>query len=193
MRFLALLPLLFASPALAGPFCDDLWFTRNLVMHNAGYCFGSTLGQTYFGTGPCIGKNVSPDRAGHRLIAEIQGMEREFGCRGQVNTRGRYLDVPDIGIRMQLYHFPLPAEYPGACAGWRGPTTVLHAGRQASTYTFGLIEPGDWVSYEHEPVDGWVYVTASEHNGDGGPLILKSGGWVPENQIRSGPCDQYLP
>ena len=45
MKRLALLCALLASPAAASDVCDDLWFTRNLIMDRAGYCFGSVLGR----------------------------------------------------------------------------------------------------------------------------------------------------
>ena len=194
MKTLALLaPLLFATPALANSWCDELWFSRNLVMHNAGYCFGSTLGKTYFGTGPCIGKSVSPDRDGQRLVARIQKMEAESSCKGRVNTRGTYLDVRDIGIRMQLNDLPVAADQPAACVGWRGPRLALFAGKRIDDHPLGEIQHGDAISYDHQAEDGWVYVTAHDYDGQSGPWSLKSGGWIPENQIRAADCDYTLP
>lgn len=192
MKILALLSLVIATPALANTWCDDLWFTRNLVMDQAGYCFGSTLGQTVFDNGDCTGKSVTPDRAGRALVARIQKMEADAACKGRVNTRGRELDVGDIGIRMMLGDLPVIAKTPSACIGWRGPMTSLHARRQAYRASFGLIEPGDAVSFDHEPQDGWIYVTAHDFDGTG-PWSLKSGGWVDVNQVRDAPCDSHLP
>ena len=67
MRALTLLLFLIASPAAASDVCHDLWFTRNLIMDRAGYCFGSMLGKATFDNSDCTGKNVSLD-AGDQLM-----------------------------------------------------------------------------------------------------------------------------
>ncbi len=120
-------------------------------------------------------------------------MEAESECKGRVNTKGRDLDVWDIGIRMQLADLPVVAEYPRACVGWRGPLTVLHSGKREADYTFGLIEPGDTISFDHEAEDGWVYVTAHDFDGKQGPWTIKSGGWIREGRIAVADCDYTLP
>lgn len=193
-RLLLAMSLLSAGPAAAAGWCDDLWFTRNLVMDRAGYCFGSALGRTYFDNGDCVGTSVSPQGAAARLMRQVQRLEAESGCKGRVDTNGTWLDVPDMGVRSQLDNLPLIAETPSACIGWRGPLTALQAGRRVAPHAFGLIEPNDTVSFDHAPEDGWVYVTAYFNTAqEGSPWRLKSGGWIQVAQVNATPCDSYLP
>ncbi|MCK5500992.1 MAG: YARHG domain-containing protein, partial [Tritonibacter mobilis] len=66
-----LLALAAATPAVAGDYCADLWFTRNAIIDRAGYCFGSTLGQRLFDNGDCIAKSVSLSDADKAKVALI--------------------------------------------------------------------------------------------------------------------------
>ncbi len=176
-----LLPLLaLCAPGLSAPAasandsvgCRDLWFTRNLVMDRAGYCFGSALGQAVFDNDGCTGKNVRVDPAHAGLVAQIQALEAEHGCK--VDTRGTTLDLDDIAIRRSLDDLPLFDEFPGGCLGWTAAETPLRAGHDPSSRVIGAIAPGDYVYLTHVPVDGWAYVTV--HEPGWGPL--KGGGWL---------------
>lgn len=178
-RLLALLAL--CAPGLSAPAasanesigCQDIWFTRNLVMDHAGYCFGSPLGQAIFDNSDCIGKQVRIAPRHAELVKRIQALEAEHGCK--VDTRRTTLDLDDIAIRKRLDDLPLFDELPGGCLGWDAGVTPLHAGRSRTSRVIGRIEPGDFVSLTHVGVDGWVYVTVHEPP-DWGPL--KSGGWL---------------
>ncbi|EBA16598.1 hypothetical protein RSK20926_22774 [Roseobacter sp. SK209-2-6] len=46
------------TTAFADESCNDLWFTRNAIINQAGFCFGSNLGQALFDNGDCIAKSV---------------------------------------------------------------------------------------------------------------------------------------
>ena len=81
MKRLILALILLASPAAAADVCDDLWFTRNLIMDRAGYCFGSALGQAVFDNGNCIGKSVSLSTQLQRQVAEIRELEKQIPCK----------------------------------------------------------------------------------------------------------------
>ncbi|MEL0436252.1 YARHG domain-containing protein [Phycobacter sp. K97] len=67
---------LLAGPAAASDYCHDLWYTRNAIMDQAGYCFGSVLGQAVFGTGPCIGKSVTLSPQDNRTVARLRAAEK---------------------------------------------------------------------------------------------------------------------
>ena len=89
--------------AFAGETCEDLWFTRNLIMDRAGYCFGSALGQSLFDNGDCLGKSVVLDAASSRLVQELRAREAQFACttwRGlrcmRVSVSGWATDENDI-------------------------------------------------------------------------------------------------
>lgn len=159
----------FGSSALAN--CDDLWFTRNLVMDRAGYCFGSILGQAQFDNGDCIGKSVSLLPYWSEFVAQVQGLERYHGCR--VNTGQPSLAVNDIWIRRLLTQLPIADEFESACLGWLGPPTPLYAGYDGVSPAIGTINPGNYVGFSHLPVGQWSYVTAS-----GPDFLPTSGGWL---------------
>lgn len=170
MRCLLLLIGCLPLPLWAGA-CEDLWFTRNQVMDRAGYCFESNLARSVFDNSDCIGQDVrlAPDQ--EALVAEIRALEAEIGCR--VNTRGTVLDLEDIGIRQSLIDLPVLDTLAGGCLGWLGPPRPLHAGRSQTTPVIGLIEPGDFVRYNHRLDDGWFYVTTHGPSWSG----LRAGGW----------------
>ncbi|WP_295813988.1 DUF4453 domain-containing protein [uncultured Nitratireductor sp.] len=174
MRWLPVLLTLIATPAAANESvgCQDIWFTRNLVMDRAGYCFATPLGQALFDNSDCTGKSVSIDALGSRLVSQIQALEKQHGC--AVNTRRTRLDLDDLRIRRQLRDLPVFDEFPGGCLGWTAGREPLYAGRDSGSKVIGRIEPGDYVSFTHLPVDGWSYVTVSEP----GWGALKSGGWM---------------
>lgn len=163
-----------ASTAMAstGKPCADLWFTRNAVMNGAGYCFGSALGQAIFGTAGCTGGSVSLDAQTSGFVGQVQALEARIGCR--VDTSVIRLDLPDLAWRRQVQELPLLDELAWGCLGWRGPRVTLHAGRSDTTTPIGQIEPGDFVSFDHQPAGEWSYVTVQVPGWSG----LKSAGWM---------------
>ncbi|MBO9472085.1 YARHG domain-containing protein [Shimia sp. R10_1] len=60
--------------------CDDLWFHRNRIFHENGYCFASDRGIDTFGNEGCFTK--SPELSGRdaELMAIIKAGEKELGC-----------------------------------------------------------------------------------------------------------------
>jgi len=72
-----------ASPALAQS-CDQLWYERNAIYKDAGYCFKTTRGIRAFGNAGCQFDNerdvpLSANAAGR--VEQIRRMERAYGCR----------------------------------------------------------------------------------------------------------------
>lgn len=168
---LAILIAAFPAGALADG-CEDLWFTRNLLMDRAGYCFGSPLGEALFDNSDCIGKAVSLPKAAARLVAEIRQLERELQC--SVETSATELEFEDAQNRRKLYVLPVRDQFESACLGWREGLTGLHAGPDATMPVVGRITDGDDLLFEHAGVEGWDYVTVRS-SGSG---VLKSAGWL---------------
>ncbi|MDU9003201.1 DUF4453 domain-containing protein [Sedimentitalea todarodis] len=189
MRFLFIVPLLWlAVPAQAETGCEDVWFTRNLIMDRAGYCFDSALGQALFDNSDCIGKQVQPDPYYRPVINEILRLEVEHACR--IDTNRQWLDMDDINFRRVLTDFPVRDEFEGGCLGWTGPQTPLYDGHHEPFRAIGQVGPGDYVHFAHYAVQGageagWRYVTV--HAPVWGPF--KSAGWMywPGEE----PCADY--
>ncbi len=178
-----LLALAAATPAVAGDYCADLWFTRNAIIDRAGYCFGSTLGQRLFDNGDCIGKSVSLSDADKAKVALIQQQEKDAACR--IDTSRTALDLPDIATRRRLIDLPVSDGFESACIGWLGDPVPLRAGHSQNTDVIGEILPGDSIIYGHLPEGGWTYVTISS-----GDWQIKSAGWYHFEAYQE-TCAQY--
>jgi len=168
-----------ASAATTASFCEDLWFTRNAVINGAGYCFGSTLGQSVFGTTDCIGTSISLDPQTRQFVSQVQALEARLSCR--VDTSVPQLELPDLAWRRQVQELPLLDELAWGCLGWGGPRVRLHAGRSNTAPAIGEIEPGDYVNFNHVPAGGWNYVTVQVPGWNG----LKSAGWLQPGLVQT--------
>ncbi|MEM9733483.1 MAG: YARHG domain-containing protein [Pseudomonadota bacterium] len=78
----------FISTSALAATCFDLWVERNAIFKRNGYCFGTTLGKTYFGNNGCWTRNARLSASEQRRVANIKRVERSRGCR--VNTRQAY-------------------------------------------------------------------------------------------------------
>ncbi|MEL7126688.1 MAG: DUF4453 domain-containing protein [Pseudomonadota bacterium] len=170
MRVAVLLCLL-ASPAWADT-CHDWWFTRNLVIDRAGYCFGSVLGQAQFDNADCIGQTVTLDPASAAAVEQIRQLEVDNQCR--VNTAQPVLNLIDRDIRRQLQAQPIADIFESACLRYRAAPRPLYDAPDPSARVIGQIVPGDTVSYAHLPAGTWAYVTTHQGSFPG----LRSGGWL---------------
>ncbi len=165
------------SPLSAATGCEDVWFTRNLIMDRAGQCFASPLGQALFDNSDCTATNVRPAFADQTVVDQILALEAQFGCR--VDTSRTWLDLPDINFRRVLTNHPVKGDGEWACQGWLGPVTPLYAGHHAPLRAIGQITPGEHVSFGHpSSAPNWSYITshAPGDRGDSGPLT--SAGWL---------------
>lgn len=172
MRLSALV-FLAASPAFAGDgTCDDLWFTRNAIFHEAGYCFGSPLGQAVFGNDGCTTK--TPDLSAEQAARLDRVKAAEQGC--VVDSGRTSLDIPDLDIRRRLSVLPIRAEGESGCIGWKGGPVGLREGTSLSAGTLFTLAPGDVVLFSHETEQAegqvWDYVQVFD---DG---VLRKAGWT---------------
>ena len=174
--------ILMASPAFSN-ICDDLWFTRNLIMDRAGFCFGSVLGQAQFDNSDCIGKEVAIAPDVQNFVGQIQAFERQLECK--VNTNQPILELNDTHIRRTLDTLPLADQFESACIGWQVAPRPLYAGPSAQSRITGYISPGDFVGFSHFPSGEWSYVTAS-----GPDWQPHAGGWT-KSAIATESCESW--
>lgn len=181
---LALFLLLFAAPAGADPFCDDLWFARNQLFARAGFCFGSPLGQAVFGNAGCIGKEVTLEPGGAEMVAAISALEAQVPCK--VDTTRRALEVENIGLRLRLEQVVFRSEFASGCLGWTGPALTLLAGPRPGAAPTGVVQAGDDIIWEYDSLpwpDGWSFISA--HRGG----VELGFGWYP-GEIDQGLCSR---
>jgi hypothetical protein len=174
MRYLLTCCLLcFAAPAGAASGCEDVWFTRNLIMDRAGFCFASPLGQALFDNSDCTGQQVQLDPGAQALLERIRALEARHQCR--VDTTRSTLPIVDMAFRRALRDLPVAADGEWACIGWTGPVTQLYDGHTAPLRPIGQIQPGDYVGFGFEtPHADWAYVTIHTQ----GWSSFKSAGWL---------------
>ena len=170
------------TPAFADG-CHDLWFTRNLVMDRAGFCFGTALGQAVFDNQDCIGKTVSLAPEWSQFVSTVQSLEQQFQCR--VNTNQTELLLDDAWVRRQLVHLPIADELESACIGYNGAPRPVLSGQGLGYPVTGYISAGDNISYGHLPNGNWIYVTYS-----GPDWVVKGGGWM-DSDVTFPECNQW--
>lgn len=178
MRFslLTCLSLLaFSSTAQADERCNDLWFTRNAIINQAGYCFGSNLGKALFDNSDCQGKSVTLSPEAQRQVAQIQEMEQQGQCR--VKTSATTLDLQDLAQRRRLWHFPIWEDLESACLGWLSSSGTLRAGHDTNAPVIGRIQIGDTVRYGHLSWGDWSYAMVFDENWN-----FKTAGWLDFNE-----------
>ena len=183
MRVLSVLLILVATPAMANEACHDLWFTRNLIMDRAGYCFGSTLGKAVFDNSDCTGKSVTLGENWQQQVSRLRARETQLECK--VDTSRPFLDLPDADIRRRLNTLPVRDEFESACIGWLKSDLSLHASTHAASTVVGVVSPGDNVSFRHDAVGEWNYVTVT-----GKDWGYKSAGWT-DSAFAIGDCAQF--
>jgi YARHG domain len=61
--------------------CYDLWYERNQIFDDNGFCFKSRLGKDTFDNSDCYTDNPQMSRAEERRIAQIKAQERKKGCK----------------------------------------------------------------------------------------------------------------
>lgn len=69
----------FAAPAMAAS-CYDLWYQRNAIYDDNGYCFKTQLGRETFDNSDCWTDNPRLSRAEQRRVDAIRREERRRGC-----------------------------------------------------------------------------------------------------------------
>ena len=177
---------IFLTPisAAADSWCDELWFTRNLIFDRAGYCFGSLLGQVTFDNGDCTTKSPNLSADDKRRIALIKEREEWASCR--VDTNRMQLDFLDGDAMRQLQTLPIRDDTESGCIGYLGAPITVRAGAFASARVIGQIERGDIIGSSHIFSDeGWDFVSF-------GPQDYSSQqfGWIAAGEEWFAQCEQ---
>ena len=63
-----------------GDICGRLWYERNLIYHNRGYCFQTARAKSVFDTSQCTTRSPNLTAAESAAVAQIQAAERANGC-----------------------------------------------------------------------------------------------------------------
>jgi len=71
--------ILSVQPALAES-CYDLWYERNSIYNDNGYCFSTQMGQETFDNSDCTTNNVRLSRSEQRRVDRIKNEEDNRGC-----------------------------------------------------------------------------------------------------------------
>lgn len=151
-------------------YCEELWFLRNSVFHDVGYCFGSNLGQTVFGNEGCTGKNVSLSAGQKALIAEVRAAEAEEACK--VDSSQSHISVSRLDLRQRLKDRPFPDFFESACIGWQKAPLPLMPAHSDSGAPIGWVEKGQSLLFQYLDEDGWSFVEVL--GGDG----ITAVGWA---------------
>ncbi len=61
--------------------CYDLWYERNQIYDDNGFCFKTQLGQDTFDNSDCYTSRPDLSRAEERRVAQIKARERAKRCK----------------------------------------------------------------------------------------------------------------
>jgi hypothetical protein len=75
----ALVVIVSVEPALAES-CYDLWYQRNSIYNDNGYCFKTRLGQETFDNSDCTTNRVHLSSQEQYQVDQIQAEEESRGC-----------------------------------------------------------------------------------------------------------------
>ncbi|MCR9135872.1 MAG: DUF4453 domain-containing protein [Alphaproteobacteria bacterium] len=157
--------LLTAAPAKAVDVCPDLWFSRNAIFNDAGFCFNSTLGKALFDNSDCHTRSPVLPQSLQAKITRIKQYEKNFGCR--VNTKRSTLAVDKLAIRLQLWDHPVADGFQSTCIGviLNGQVT-LYAAKDPASQVIGFFEDGDTIDFSHEPEGDWDFASGVSRDGE---------------------------
>ncbi|MEL6682553.1 MAG: DUF4453 domain-containing protein [Pseudomonadota bacterium] len=164
----------------ANQLCDELWFSRNAMLNDAGYCFTTPLGRSLFDNSDCTTRKPIVDRNVSEQISVIQGLEREPPFdpqvqRCRVDTSQQDLDeVPYIDMRRRVDFQPATDGNSGGCIGYQGDAFPIFAAPDLGSARLGIVEQGFSFSISHLPWDGWNFAFVWRGDIVGEPLLL---GW----------------
>lgn len=164
MRLILLIAAMLAGAASAQtPECDELWFSRNLILDRAGQCFATNLGRAVFDNGDCRADRRGLTPGEEAAVERFLAAERAWGCR--VDTARTALSDPRIGIRRALVDLPVRDTTESACIGWRGAPVEIRLGAAPGAPVIGHLRQGERFTDQHLPQNGYTYIEVTDPNG----------------------------
>jgi len=170
-----------ASATFPDEACDDLWFVRNAIFNEGGYCFATPLGRAVFDNADCTPSGPELSDQDLAKIAQIKSMEKRLAC--QVNTQRIALDMHEFARRQTLITQPIHDDTESSCIGYEGPDLPIFADQASDSQVIGTIKIGDIVfnahkAAQHDP-EGWSFVSR-HYRGD---QLLSTLGWVQDRDL----------
>ncbi len=165
--------------------CEELWFARNAMLNDAGYCFSTTLGRSLFNNADCTTRQPIVDRQVSEQISIIQRLERDppfasitqSGQRKscQIDTSQSSLsDVRYIELRKRVTFQPATDGASAGCLGYNGEPFLIHAAPDPQSRVLGRVEPGFSFSLSHLPWRDWNFALVWRDPSEGDPITI---GW----------------
>lgn len=180
MRPLLLLACLAPAPAVALDYCDEIWFTRNLIFDQAGYCFGSPLGQAIFDNADCTPGAVTLAPQQQAMVDTLIAEADYWECK--TDTSGLRLNIAQPELRRRMQQMPIPTPYESACIGYRGAPIALHSGRNEAAPVTGQIATGEMIVWSFEAVEGWQFLVSPSGQGMG---------WMRDHAWTEAECESF--
>lgn len=185
LRYLVFI-LFFPTVALAetSQTCGELWFARNAMLNDAGYCFSTPLGRSLFDNTDCTTRQPIIDQDVSDQISLIQKLEREppftlQQARCRIDTSQPSLDqVPYIGMRFRVTFQPATDGTAGGCIGYTGESFLLFEAPDSNSRVLGRVESGNSFSLSHLPWQDWNFALVWADDIVGEPVTL---GWYRQD------------
>jgi len=81
IHILAIASIGFTAQSAFADSCYDLWYERNAIYDDNGYCFKTSLGKRVFDNSDCYTSDPDFTRAEQRRIDQIRREEKRLGCK----------------------------------------------------------------------------------------------------------------
>ena len=159
--------------------CRDLWYSKNAILAQAGYCFETELGKAVFGNDDCTADEVPTDLPEffQRQLDRIAEREDEFSC--AVDTAATELPLARLEVRQQLAIQPVHNGKESLCI-LKAPTSVWSA-PDVEADQIGWLKRGDLITMAHEKIDGVEFASQVRRGG----VVLDLVGWFGASQCKS--------
>ena len=123
-KFILLLLASSPLPAFAEEPCADLWWSRNQLFNQAGYCFASQLGQSMFDNSDCTTNELPKlSASATKTIAAIREEEARWSCKS--DTSAATLELNRLDIRRSLKEVAVNDGLESGCINYQGPEICL--------------------------------------------------------------------
>lgn len=81
IHILAIASIGFTAQSAFADSCYDLWYERNAIYDDNGYCFKTDLGKRVFDNSDCYTNKPTFSKAEWRRIEQIRRQEKRLGCK----------------------------------------------------------------------------------------------------------------